>query len=190
VKYLISQSSSKLWKWHRRLGHLSVNLLCRLSGLGLLRGLPLLKFESNLVWFPCRHGKMITASHSAPRMPQQNGVVERKNRTLIDMARTILDEHKTPRCFWADAISTSCYISNQNFMHSIFNLTPFELRFRRKPSVSHLRPFGCKCFILKHVIWTNLSLILLMTFCLVIHLMADLRECLTLRLTPLLSHAM
>jgi hypothetical protein len=46
------------------LGHLSFNLLCRLSGLGLLRGLSLLKFESNLVCAPCHHGKMITTSHS------------------------------------------------------------------------------------------------------------------------------
>jgi hypothetical protein len=64
VKCLISQPSFELWKWHRRLGHLSFNLLCQLSGLGLLRGLPLLKFESNLVCSPCRHGKMIAASHS------------------------------------------------------------------------------------------------------------------------------
>jgi hypothetical protein len=64
LKCLISQSSSELWKWHRRLGHLSFNLLCQLSGLGLLRGLPFLKFESNLVCAPCRHGKMIVASHS------------------------------------------------------------------------------------------------------------------------------
>jgi hypothetical protein len=62
---LISQSSFELWKWHRRLGHLSFDLLCRLSGLGLLRGLPLLKFESDLVCAPCHHGKMITASHSS-----------------------------------------------------------------------------------------------------------------------------
>jgi hypothetical protein len=47
-----------------RLGHLSFNLLCRLSGLCLLRGLPLLKFESDLVCAPCRHGKMITVFHS------------------------------------------------------------------------------------------------------------------------------
>jgi hypothetical protein len=64
LRCLISQSSSELWKWHRRLGHLSFDLLCRLSGLGLLRGLPLLKFESDLVCTPYRHGKMITASHS------------------------------------------------------------------------------------------------------------------------------
>jgi hypothetical protein len=64
LRCLILQSSSELWKWHRRLGHLSFNLLCQLSGLGLLRGLSLLKFESNLVCAPCHHGKMIAASHS------------------------------------------------------------------------------------------------------------------------------
>jgi hypothetical protein len=66
------------------------------------------------------------------------------------MARTMLDEHKTPRCFLADDISTACYISNRIFLCSILNLTPFELRFGRKPSISHLRTFYCKCFILKH----------------------------------------
>jgi hypothetical protein len=60
-----AQSSSKLWKWHRRLGHLSFDLLCRLNGLGLLRGLPLLKFESDLVCASCRHGKMIATSDSS-----------------------------------------------------------------------------------------------------------------------------
>jgi hypothetical protein len=58
MKCLISQSLFVLWKWHRRLGHLSFILLCQLSGLGLLRGLSLLKFESNLVCAPCRHGHL------------------------------------------------------------------------------------------------------------------------------------
>jgi hypothetical protein len=49
LRCLISQSSSELWKWHMRLGHLSFDLLCRLSGLGLLRGLSFLMFESDLV---------------------------------------------------------------------------------------------------------------------------------------------
>jgi hypothetical protein len=66
------------------------------------------------------------------------------------MARTMLDEYRTPMCFWLDAISTTGYISNRIFLHSILHLTPFELRFGRKPSVSHFRLFGCKCFILKH----------------------------------------
>jgi hypothetical protein len=61
----------------------------------------------------------------------------------------MLDEHRTPRRFWADAICTACYISNRIFLHSILDLTPFELCFGCKPSVSHFRPFRCKCFVLK-----------------------------------------
>jgi hypothetical protein len=64
LRCLITQSSFELWKWHRRLGHMGFDLLCPLSGLGLLQGLPLLKFESDLVCAPYRHGKMIAASHS------------------------------------------------------------------------------------------------------------------------------
>jgi hypothetical protein len=61
----------------------------------------------------------------------------------------MLDEYRSPRRFWANAISTTCYISNRIFLRSILHLTHFELRFSRKPSISHLRPFGCKCFVLK-----------------------------------------
>jgi hypothetical protein len=75
--------------------------------------------------------------------------MERKNHTLDEITRTMLDEHRTPRCFWADAISTACYISNRIFLRLILHLTPFKLCFGRKPSVSHLRPFACKCFVLK-----------------------------------------
>jgi hypothetical protein len=75
--------------------------------------------------------------------------VEQKNRTLVEMARMMLNEHRTPRHFWHDAISNACYISNRIFLRSILNLTPFELCFGRKPSISHLRPFGYKCFVLK-----------------------------------------
>jgi hypothetical protein len=64
-------------------------------------------------------------------VPQQNGVVEHKNRTLVEMARTMLDEHKTHRRFWIEAINIARYISNQIFLCSLFNLTPFELHFGR-----------------------------------------------------------
>jgi hypothetical protein len=75
--------------------------------------------------------------------------MERKNRTLVEMARMMLEEHRTPRRFWADAISTACYISNRIFLRLILHLTAFELRFGLQPSVSYFRPFGCKCFVLK-----------------------------------------
>jgi hypothetical protein len=74
--------------------------------------------------------------------------VECKNHTLVEMARMILNDHRTPRRFWAEAINTACYILNRIFLRSLLNLIPFELCFVRQPSVSHLRPFGCKCFIL------------------------------------------
>jgi hypothetical protein len=61
----------------------------------------------------------------------------------------MLDEHRTPRRFWAGAIITACYISNRIFLHSILHLNPFELRFGHKPPISHLRSFSCKCFVLK-----------------------------------------
>jgi hypothetical protein len=103
--------------------------------------------NASFVEFCLDHG--IDQQFSAPRVPQQNGVVERKNHTLVEMARTMLNEHRTPRRFWTDAISTACYISNRIFLHSILHLTPFKLCFGRKPSVSHFRPFGCKCFVQK-----------------------------------------
>jgi transposase InsO family protein len=56
---------------------------------------------------------------SSPYTPQQNGVVERKNRTLLDMARTMLDEYKTPDRFWAEAINTACYSINRLYLHRI-----------------------------------------------------------------------
>jgi hypothetical protein len=60
---LVAGVSAELWKCHRRLGHLSFDLLSRLSGLGLVQGLLKLKYQKDLVSVPCRHGKMITASH-------------------------------------------------------------------------------------------------------------------------------
>jgi hypothetical protein len=65
------------------------------------------------------------------------------------MAKTMLDEHRTPRYFLANAMSTVCYISNRIFQYSILYLTSFKFRFGRKSSVPHLRHFGCKWFVLK-----------------------------------------
>jgi transposase InsO family protein len=64
---------------------------------------------------------------SSPYTPQQNGVVERKNRTLLDMARTMLDEYKTPDRFWAEAINTACYSINRLYLHRILKKTSYEL---------------------------------------------------------------
>jgi transposase InsO family protein len=85
---------------------------------------------------------------SSPYTPQQNGVVERKNRTLLNMARTMLDEYKTLDQFWAEAINTACYSINRLYLHRILKKTSYELLTGKKPNVSHFRVFGSNCFIL------------------------------------------
>jgi transposase InsO family protein len=64
---------------------------------------------------------------SSPYTPQQNGVVERKNQTLLDMARTMLDEYKTSDRFWAEAVNTACYAINRLYLHRILKKTSYEL---------------------------------------------------------------
>jgi transposase InsO family protein len=85
---------------------------------------------------------------SVPYTPQQNGVVERKNRTLIKAARTMLDEYKTPDNFWAEVVNTACHAINRLYLHKIYKKTAYELLTRNKPKVDYFRVFGCKCFIL------------------------------------------
>ncbi|WVZ81206.1 hypothetical protein U9M48_028616 [Paspalum notatum var. saurae] len=68
---------------------------------------------------------------SSPYTLPQNGVVERKNRTLVEMARTMLDEHRTLRRFWAKAVNTACYIANRIFLRAFLGKTSYELRFGR-----------------------------------------------------------
>jgi transposase InsO family protein len=70
---------------------------------------------------------------SSPYTPQHNGVVERKNRTLLDMARTMLDEYKTPDRFWAEAINTACYSINRLYLHRILKKTSYELLTHKSP---------------------------------------------------------
>ena len=85
---------------------------------------------------------------STPYTPQQNGVVERKNRTLLDMARTMLDEYKTSDLFWSDVVNTACHAINRLYLHKKLKKTSYELLTGNKPKVSYFRVFGCKCFIL------------------------------------------
>ena len=63
----------------------------------------------------------------APRTPQQNGVVERKNRSLEELARTMLNENSLPKYFWADVVNTTCYVLNEVLIRPILKKTPYEL---------------------------------------------------------------
>ena len=95
-----------------------------------------------------KHG--IEHNFSAPRTPQQNGVVERKNRSLEEIARTLLNDTPLPKYFWAEAVNTACYILNRALIRPILKKTPYELFNGRKPNISHLHIFGCKCFVLNN----------------------------------------
>ena len=77
--------------------------------------------------------------------PQSNDLVERKNRTLIDMARSMLSEYNVNHSFWAEAIN----MANRLYCHPMMEKTPNELLNRRKPNTAYFRVFGCKCYILK-----------------------------------------
>jgi transposase InsO family protein len=235
ARCLMAGPSCDLWKWHRRLGHLSFDLVSHLSGLDLVRGLPKLKFEKDLVCAPCRHGKTphppltdvmterptellhiwtllgqlefarwvgsgmsllwwtitryawvffmedksetfgfvrdlivrlrykrygnairsirsdngtkfknsrfdafshglgLEHQYSTPYVPPQNGVVERKNRTICEMARTMLDEHRTPMRYWAEAVNTACHVSNRILLQAFKRKTCYELMHGQAP---------------------------------------------------------
>ena len=66
------------------------------------------------------------------------------------MARTMLNERNLPKYFWADAVNTACYVMNRAMIRPILNKTPYELYKGRKPNISHLHVFGCKCFVLNN----------------------------------------
>src|ERR1041384_1926564 len=89
----------------------------------------------------------ITHEFSAPYTPQQNGVVERKNRTLIDMARTMLAEYNTPLMWWAKAINTAYHIVNRVYLHKFLKKTSYKLMVGKKPNVSYFKVFGAPCWI-------------------------------------------
>ncbi|GKA68390.1 ribonuclease H-like domain-containing protein [Tanacetum coccineum] len=95
--------------------------------------------------------KGIKREFSVARTPQQNGVAERKNRTLIEAARTMLADLKLPTTFWAEAVNTACYVQNRVLVIKPHNKTPYELFLGRKPALSFMRPFGCPVTILNTI---------------------------------------
>ncbi|GJY63547.1 retrovirus-related pol polyprotein from transposon TNT 1-94 [Tanacetum coccineum] len=84
----------------------------------------------------------ITHNFSAPRTPQSNGVVERKNRTLQEMSRTMLNEQSIPQKFWCNAVDMSTYLLNRILIRPILGKTPYEIFRGRKPSLEYFKVFG------------------------------------------------
>ncbi|KAG7552293.1 Integrase catalytic core [Arabidopsis thaliana x Arabidopsis arenosa] len=85
---------------------------------------------------------------SCPYTPQQNGVSERKNRHLMEVARSIMFHTNVPKSFWSDAVMTACYLINRTPTKILQDKSPFEVLTKTKPSLDHLRVFGCVCYVL------------------------------------------
>ncbi|GKA99715.1 putative ribonuclease H-like domain-containing protein, partial [Tanacetum coccineum] len=92
--------------------------------------------------------KGIKREFSVARTPQQNGVAERRNRTLIEAARTMLVDSKLPTTFWAEAVNTACYVLNRVLVIKPHTKTPYELIRGRTPLIDFMKPFGCPVTIL------------------------------------------
>ncbi|GJV27806.1 ribonuclease H-like domain-containing protein [Tanacetum coccineum] len=105
------------------------------------------EFKNHVMDEFCRE-KGIKREYSVARTPQQNGVAERKNRTLIEAARTMLADSKLPTTFWAEAVSTACYVQNRVLVVKPHNKTPYELFRGIKPAIGFMKPFGCHVTIL------------------------------------------
>ncbi|KAL0641356.1 hypothetical protein Bca4012_102542 [Brassica carinata] len=99
-------------------------------------------FKSHL----SHHG--ILHQTSCPYTPQQNGVAERKNRHLMEVARSLMFQANVPKRFWSDAVATACYLINRIPTKVLKDQAPFEVLNKHKPSVDYLRVFGCLCYVL------------------------------------------
>ncbi|GJR95463.1 retrovirus-related pol polyprotein from transposon TNT 1-94 [Tanacetum coccineum] len=89
----------------------------------------------------------IMQQFSIARTPQQNGVVERHNRTLVEAARTMLIFSRLPEFVWAEAVATACFTQNRSNIHTRYNKTPYELLHGRKPNIAYFHVFGSLCYL-------------------------------------------
>ncbi|KAI3742553.1 hypothetical protein L1987_60238 [Smallanthus sonchifolius] len=125
---------------------LSLESLCKLK-VRRIRSDNGTKFNNNLMELFCLK-KGIRHEFSAPYTPHQNGVAERKNRTLIETARTMLSDAKLPVTFWAEVVNTACHVLNRVLVVKRHNKTCYELINNRLPNLDYLVPFGSPCSLL------------------------------------------
>nr|GEU61555.1 hypothetical protein [Tanacetum cinerariifolium] len=127
---LSKASKNKSWLWHRCLNHLNFGTMNDLAKKDLVRGLPRLKFEKDHLCLACQ---------LVSRTSQQNGVVERQNRTLVKAAKTMLIFSKAPMFLWAEAVATACYTQNRSLIHTRHNKTPYELVHDKKHDLTFFK---------------------------------------------------
>nr|GEY06187.1 integrase, catalytic region, zinc finger, CCHC-type, peptidase aspartic, catalytic [Tanacetum cinerariifolium] len=165
---------TKSWLWHQRLSHLNFDTINDLAKNDLVSSSPKFKYAKEHLCPSCEQVKKqksltptqtgfefkaaapsasygfvcvgITHETSAAKTLQQNRVVERRNRTLVVAARTMLIFSHAPLFLWAEVIATACYTQNCSIIHQHFNKTPYELIQGKKPNISHLRVFWALCY--------------------------------------------
>ncbi|GJU63724.1 putative ribonuclease H-like domain-containing protein [Tanacetum coccineum] len=168
-------TSSQTWLCHHRLSHLNFDTINLLSKNDIVTGLPKLKFVKYHLCSSCELGKAklrivrtdrgtnflnktlhayfaqegIEHQTSTARTPKQNGVVERRIRTLVEAARTMLCAAKAPLFFWAEAIATTCFTQNRSLVIPRHEKTPYHIINSRKPSVKFFHIFRSLCYIVR-----------------------------------------
>ncbi|GJX93180.1 putative ribonuclease H-like domain-containing protein, partial [Tanacetum coccineum] len=137
LTYLIVKATlDESMLWHRRLGHINFKNINKLVKDNLVRGLPTKHFENDQTCVACLKGK------------QHRAFSERRNRILIETARTMLADSKLPTTFLVEVVSTPCYVQNRVLVVKPHDKTPYELFRGFKPALSFMRPFACHITIL------------------------------------------
>ncbi|GJR43968.1 retrovirus-related pol polyprotein from transposon TNT 1-94 [Tanacetum coccineum] len=176
ICFMAKASPTQAWLWHRRLSHLNFDYINLLSKKDVVIGLPKLKYVKDQLCSSYEVSKAkkkfiqdkgyskgtkflnktlneffkeegIEHQTSTPRTPEQNGVVKRRNRTLVEVARTMLSTTKFPLLFWSEAIATACYTQNRSIIIPIHEKTAYHIINDRKPLIKHLHIFGCTCYL-------------------------------------------
>ncbi|GKC15345.1 retrovirus-related pol polyprotein from transposon TNT 1-94, partial [Tanacetum coccineum] len=169
---LSKASKNKSWLWHRRLNHLNfgtINDLVKFLRskdetptvvirflkqiqVGLNKIVRFIRTDNGIEFvnknlYDYYESVGIFHQKIVPRTPQQNDVVERQNRTLVEAARTMLIFSKAPMFLWAEAVATACYTQNRSLIHTRHDKTPYELVHNKKPDLTFFRVFGALCYL-------------------------------------------
>nr|GEV52281.1 hypothetical protein [Tanacetum cinerariifolium] len=167
-------SPNQAWLWHQRLSHLNFDYMNLLSKKDVVIGLPKLKYVKDQLCSSCEVSKAKRSSFRTKTVPSSKGrlnllhmdlcglmrvasingkkyilndIVERRNRTLVEAARTMLSASKLPLFFWAEAIVTACYTQNRSIIILNHDKTAYHIINGRKPLIKHLHIFGCTCYL-------------------------------------------
>nr|GEW64558.1 retrovirus-related Pol polyprotein from transposon TNT 1-94 [Tanacetum cinerariifolium] len=141
---LFKALKTKSWLWHRRLSYLNFSAINHLARQGLVRDNGTMFVNQTLR----EYYELVGISHetSVARSPQQNGVVERRNRTLIEAAHTMLIYERALLFLGAKAVTTACYTQNHSIIRLHHGKTPYELLHDKLPDLSFFHVFGALCY--------------------------------------------